>query len=112
MHNGAVNTGSCAIGNSMNEQECKDFAAAQGHSSYNTGSWDSDYPNCQGDQQSGNTRFNTDTDTKGTWGPTVYGRSALHHFHMQAHHQPLGRFRLKHVHSVCRGSLRTASCGV
>jgi hypothetical protein len=33
----------------MNEQQCKDFAAANGYNFHATGSWHQDYPNCQGD---------------------------------------------------------------
>jgi hypothetical protein len=55
----------------MNENQCKIFAQENGHSSHSTGSWVSDYPNCQGDQ-SGNIWFNTDTGTKGTYlGPAL-----------------------------------------
>jgi hypothetical protein len=47
--NGAGNTGACTNGNEMNEQQCKDFAAANGYSWHGTGHWHQDYPNCQGD---------------------------------------------------------------
>jgi hypothetical protein len=57
----------------MNEQECKAAAADMGYSFHGTGSWDADYPNCQGDE-TGSIWFNTDQNTQGTWGPSTYGQ--------------------------------------
>jgi hypothetical protein len=48
VHNGVGNTGACTNGDEMNEQQCKDFAAANGLFQ-GTGHWVSDYPNCMGD---------------------------------------------------------------
>jgi hypothetical protein len=49
VHNGVGNTGACTNGDEMNEQQCQDFAAANGYDFLGTGHWVSDYPNCMGD---------------------------------------------------------------
>jgi hypothetical protein len=98
VHNGAGNTGVCGRGNEMNEQQCKDFAAASGYTFHTTGSCGTQTtPTARATRtaKSGELartcshflafsthfpalrlahRFNTDQDTQGTWRPDSVGQ--------------------------------------